>query len=151
MADDSSVTQADLLAQQAAFFESYFKKGAEFTRELMQETQRLRARLAELEDKLARAQIIDVATLSGETVKFGATVTVLDEDTVDWTNVAGVSWLLNRQDGQLFTAPDSPYGVLPVYFQADDGFPLHQLASKIRIEFVVIIVRTQSRSGAQAW
>ena len=42
----------DLLAQQAAFFESYFKKGAAFTRELMEETQRLRARLAELEQKL---------------------------------------------------------------------------------------------------
>lgn len=41
----------------------------------------IEGRLAELEDKLARAQIIDVATLSGETVKFGATVTVLDEDT----------------------------------------------------------------------
>ena len=52
MSDDSSKAQADLLAQQAAFFESYFKKGAEFTRELMQETQRLRARLAELEEQL---------------------------------------------------------------------------------------------------
>ncbi len=38
-------------------------------------------RIAELEDKLSRAEVIDVSKLSGATVKFGATVTVLDEDT----------------------------------------------------------------------
>ncbi len=38
-------------------------------------------RIAELDDKLARAEIIDVSKLSGETVKFGATVTLVDEDT----------------------------------------------------------------------
>jgi transcription elongation factor GreA len=41
------------------------------------------ARIAELEDKLARAEIIDVSKLSGDTVKFGATVTLIDEDTGD--------------------------------------------------------------------
>lgn len=40
----------------------------------------IEGRVAELEDKLARAQVIDVSRLSGETIKFGATVTVLDED-----------------------------------------------------------------------
>ena len=38
-------------------------------------------RIAELEDKLARADIIDITKLSGETIKFGATVTLIDEDT----------------------------------------------------------------------
>src|ERR1700716_3163201 len=38
-------------------------------------------RIAELEDKLARAEVIDVSRLSGDTVKFGATVTLIDEDT----------------------------------------------------------------------
>ncbi|MCY1705441.1 transcription elongation factor GreA [Pannonibacter sp. SL95] len=38
-------------------------------------------RIAELEDKLGRAEIIDVSKLSGTTVKFGATVTLIDEDT----------------------------------------------------------------------
>jgi transcription elongation factor GreA len=38
-------------------------------------------RIAELEDKLSRAEVIDVSKLSGDTVKFGATVTVVDEDT----------------------------------------------------------------------
>jgi len=38
-------------------------------------------RIAEIEDKLARAEIIDVSKLSGDTVKFGATVTLVDEDT----------------------------------------------------------------------
>jgi transcription elongation factor GreA len=40
-------------------------------------------RIAELEDKLSRAEVIDVSKLSGSTVKFGATVTVVDEDTED--------------------------------------------------------------------
>ncbi len=38
-------------------------------------------RIAELEDKLSRADVIDVGKLSGNTVKFGATVTLIDEDT----------------------------------------------------------------------
>ncbi len=38
-------------------------------------------RIAELEDKLSRAEVIDVAKLSGDTVKFGATVDLVDEDT----------------------------------------------------------------------
>ncbi|HEV2957543.1 MAG TPA: transcription elongation factor GreA [Xanthobacteraceae bacterium] len=38
-------------------------------------------RIAELEDKLARADVIDVSKLSGDTVTFGATVTLIDEDT----------------------------------------------------------------------
>ena len=38
-------------------------------------------RIAELEDKLARADVIDISKLSGETIKFGATVTLVDEDT----------------------------------------------------------------------
>jgi transcription elongation factor GreA len=39
------------------------------------------ARILELEDKLARAEVIDVSKLSGDTIKFGATVTLIDEDT----------------------------------------------------------------------
>ncbi|MBX3488736.1 MAG: transcription elongation factor GreA [Parvibaculum sp.] len=39
------------------------------------------SRVAELEDKISRADVIDVSKLSGDTVKFGATVTVVDEDT----------------------------------------------------------------------
>jgi len=38
-------------------------------------------RIAELEDKLSRAEVIDVSKLSGSTIKFGATVTLVDEDT----------------------------------------------------------------------
>ena len=37
-------------------------------------------RIAELEDKLARVEVIDISKLSGDTVKFGATVTLLRED-----------------------------------------------------------------------
>lgn len=38
------------------------------------------ATIADLEDKLSRAQVIDPKTLSGDKVIFGATVTLLDED-----------------------------------------------------------------------
>jgi transcription elongation factor GreA len=41
------------------------------------------AKVAELEDKIARAEIIDPSKLSGNTVKFGATVTLEDEDSGD--------------------------------------------------------------------
>jgi transcription elongation factor GreA len=41
----------------------------------------IEGRIAEIEDKIARAQVIDVSRLSGEQVKFGATVSVVDEDT----------------------------------------------------------------------
>ncbi|MDE8653631.1 transcription elongation factor GreA [Novosphingobium album (ex Liu et al. 2023)] len=38
------------------------------------------ATIADLEDKISRAQIIDPASLSGDKVIFGATVTLLDDD-----------------------------------------------------------------------
>ncbi len=41
------------------------------------------ARVAEIEDKISRAEVVDTAKLSGATVKFGATVTLVDEDTED--------------------------------------------------------------------
>ena len=43
----------------------------------------IEGRLAEIEDKIARAQIIDVSKLSGKQVKFGATVSLVDEDSGD--------------------------------------------------------------------
>lgn len=39
------------------------------------------ARVADLEDKMSRAEVVDTSKLSGATVKFGATVTLVDEDT----------------------------------------------------------------------
>ena len=41
------------------------------------------ARVGEIEDKLSRAEVIDPAQQSGSTVKFGATVSLEDEDTGD--------------------------------------------------------------------
>jgi transcription elongation factor GreA len=41
----------------------------------------IEGQIAEIEDKMARAQVIDVSKLSGTQVKFGATVSVIDEDT----------------------------------------------------------------------
>ncbi len=39
------------------------------------------ARVKDIESKLARAQVIDIRELGGDSVKFGATVRVIDEDT----------------------------------------------------------------------
>ncbi len=41
----------------------------------------IEGRIQELESKLSLAQIIDVSKLTGDTVKFGATVTIVNEDT----------------------------------------------------------------------
>jgi len=41
----------------------------------------IEGRLAELEDMISRADVIDPSTLSGDTVRFGATVKLADEDT----------------------------------------------------------------------
>lgn len=41
------------------------------------------ARVAELEDKIGRAEVIDTSKLSGDKIKFGATVSLEDEDSGD--------------------------------------------------------------------
>jgi transcription elongation factor GreA len=41
----------------------------------------IEGRVAELEDKISRAEVIDASKLSGKTIRFGATVTLADEDT----------------------------------------------------------------------
>ena len=45
----------------------------------------IEGRVAELEDKISRAAVIDVSKLSGKQVMFGATVSVVDEDTDEKT------------------------------------------------------------------
>ncbi|MEN3953072.1 transcription elongation factor GreA [Iodidimonas sp. SYSU 1G8] len=41
----------------------------------------IEGQIAELEDMISRAEVIDISKLSGTTVKFGATVTLVDVDT----------------------------------------------------------------------
>lgn len=41
----------------------------------------IETRVMDIEDKLSRAQVIDVTKLNGSTVKFGATIRLYDEDT----------------------------------------------------------------------
>ncbi len=41
----------------------------------------IEGRVMELEDKISRVEVIDLSKLSGSTIKFGAKVTLADEDT----------------------------------------------------------------------
>ena len=43
----------------------------------------IEARVAELEDKISRADVIDVSKLSGSNITFGATVKLVDEESGD--------------------------------------------------------------------
>ena len=45
----------------------------------------IEGRVIELEDQIARAEVIDVSKLTGDTVKFGATVKVADEESGEET------------------------------------------------------------------
>lgn len=45
----------------------------------------IEGRIAELEDKLGRSEIIDVSAITGDQIKFGATVLLVDEDTDEET------------------------------------------------------------------
>jgi len=60
------------------------------------------ARVAELEDKISRAEVIDTSKLSGETIKFGATVSLEDEDTGDKVKYTIVGDMeANLRDGKI--------------------------------------------------
>ncbi len=41
----------------------------------------IEGRVLELEDKISRAEVIDSSKMTGKTIRFGATVTLADEDT----------------------------------------------------------------------
>jgi transcription elongation factor GreA len=60
------------------------------------------AKVADLEDKLSRAEVIDPKQLSGDKVKFGATVTLEDEDTGEKVKYKIVGELeANVRDGKI--------------------------------------------------
>lgn len=46
----------------------------------------IEGRIIDLEDKLARAEIINLSKLSGEVIKFGASIKLIDEDTEEEVN-----------------------------------------------------------------
>ncbi|MBO0333103.1 transcription elongation factor GreA [Sneathiella sp. CAU 1612] len=46
----------------------------------------IEGRIAELQDKLGRAEVIDVSSISGRQIKFGATILLADEDTDEETS-----------------------------------------------------------------
>lgn len=67
------------------------------------------ARVAELEDKMGRAEVIDTSQLSGETIKFGATVSLEDEDSGDKAKYTIVGDLeANLKEGKISIS--SPIG-----------------------------------------
>src|SRR4029453_1167376 len=67
------------------------------------------ARVADLEDKLSRADVIDVSKLKGDQVMFGATVTLLDEDTEEKVKYRIVGELeADGKGGQISITPPIP-------------------------------------------
>ncbi|WP_339631197.1 transcription elongation factor GreA [uncultured Sneathiella sp.] len=67
----------------------------------------IEGRIAELADKLGRAEIIDVSSISGRQIKFGATILLADEDTDEETSYQIVGEdESNIEEGRLsITAP----------------------------------------------
>ena len=62
----------------------------------------IEGRVMELEDKLARCEVIDISKLSGDVVRFGATVTLVDEDTDEELTYQLVGeWEADVKDGRL--------------------------------------------------
>jgi transcription elongation factor GreA len=60
------------------------------------------AKVAEFEDRINRADIVDTTKLSGSTVKFGATVTLVDEDTEEKVRYKIVGdFEANLRDGKI--------------------------------------------------
>src|ERR1044072_3211975 len=53
----------------------------------------IEGRIADIEDKMARAQVIDVSKLSGSQVKFGATVTLVEGGRADVWNPVTLIYL----------------------------------------------------------
>jgi transcription elongation factor GreA len=69
----------------------------------------IEGRIKELESIISRSDIINIASLSGNTVKFGATVTIMDEDTEEtktWQVVSEVE--ADLKEGRIATS--SPLG-----------------------------------------
>src|ERR1044072_6663336 len=66
------------------------------------------AQIAEIEDRVTRAQIIDPATLSGDRVVFGAPVPVLDEDDKKKRSHIGAPTGADARQGRI--SYDSPLG-----------------------------------------
>jgi len=67
----------------------------------------IEGRISELEDKFSRVDVIDPSKMDGETIKFGATVRVVDEDTeTEHTYQIVGEYEANYEAGRLaFTAP----------------------------------------------
>ncbi|MCC3306726.1 transcription elongation factor GreA [Sneathiella sp. HT1-7] len=67
----------------------------------------IEGRIAELADKLGRAEVIDVSSISGRQIKFGATILLADEDTDEETSYQIVGEdESNIEEGRLsITAP----------------------------------------------
>ncbi len=67
----------------------------------------IEGRIQELEGVISNAQVIDVEKMSGDTVKFGATVSVVDEDTDEEQTIQIVGqYESNADEGKIsITAP----------------------------------------------
>ena len=67
----------------------------------------IETRIIELEDKISRAEVIDVSRLGGKTIKFGATIKLVDEDTDEESayKIVGVDEAEIREGKLSYSAP----------------------------------------------
>jgi transcription elongation GreA/GreB family factor len=87
-------------------------------------------RITELEDKLARAEVIDVSKLSGRTIKFGAIVTLLEQDTGEkkvWQIVGGCSGVHQSRASSACPGKKPALGLDPTVCA---GFPIRTCAKQ---------------------
>jgi transcription elongation factor GreA len=98
------------------------------------------ARIAELEDKLARAEVIDISKLSGDTIKFGATVSLIEEDTgknkvwqiVGEPEAKAGAMIIGADNHCLEQAPSADpenWQVVHTYLLAEAGVPILEIAN----------------------
>ncbi|MCH8347216.1 MAG: transcription elongation factor GreA [Proteobacteria bacterium] len=83
----------------------------------------IESRIAKLDDVLSRAEVIDPARLSGDTVTFGATVTMLDEDENKKVYQIVGNYEVDVKDGKI--SYSSPLGAALIGKKKGDDVEVH--------------------------
>jgi transcription elongation factor GreA len=97
----------------------------------------IEGRIQELEGVISRADVIDVASMTGTLVRFGATVTLLDEDT-DETSIWQIVGDYESDFKQKKIAMNSPVARAIIGKQQDDQVEIHTPSGLKTYEIVTV-------------